>query len=308
MTDQIVLETGRIRATHAKISFTDINRLAPQDRENNNKSLNHLKLMDALSLVINGFTPEQDKKAMVKELDFCLSELILSDLDQVVRKLDRLKKPQKPATLAGMPEKAVFEKLNAALEENAFLSTLDLPVEVWKELNSYSFLTLKPMFIVVNLSEENSTAAPLAGMPALETAATQRGLPMVRTYAKLEKDLQELPPDERAVFTQEYGLPLDGKNIFIQQAYATTGLISFLTVGEDEVRAWTVKKECQVRDAAGTIHNDLMNHFVRAEVIHYDRLLECGSEHEASKRGWLRSEKKEYPVQDGDVLHILSSK
>ncbi|MBN1595032.1 redox-regulated ATPase YchF, partial [candidate division FCPU426 bacterium] len=292
---------------YAKISFIDINRLSPGDRENNNKSLTHLKLMDALAIVINGFTPGQDSKAMAADFNFCLSELILSDLDQVVRKLERLGKPQKPNTLAGRPEKEVFEQLNAVLENNAFLSTLDLPADLWKELNSYSFLTLKPMFVVVNLSEEKGAADP-PGMAELHTEASARGLPVVRIYAKLEKDLQELPAPEREVFIQEYRLPLDGKSAFIRQAYATAGLVSFLTVGEDEVRAWTVKQGTSVREAAGVIHKDLMNYFVRAEVIHYDKLLECGSEHEAVKRGWMRSEKKEYPVADGDVLHILASK
>lgn len=295
------------KTIYAKITFVDINRLSPGDRDNNNKSLNHLKLMDALAIVINGYTPGQDEKAMTNELDFCLSELILSDLDQVERKLERLKKPQKANTLAGVPEKEVFEKLSAILEENAFLSTLELTPDIWKELNSYSFLTRQPMFVVVNLSEEGSASQP-TGLQALEAASAKRGLPVVRMYAKLEKDLQELPLDEREVFAQEYNLPLDGKNTFVKQAYATAGLISFLTVGEDEVRAWTLKAGSPVREAAGVIHNDLMDHFVRAEVIHCDRLLECGSEQEATKRGWMRSEKKEYPVQDGDVLHILSSK
>jgi len=295
------------KTIYAKISFTDINRLAPGERENNNKSLNHLKLMDTLAIVINGFTPGRDVKAMANELDFCLSELIMSDLDQVERKLDRLKKPQKHGLLAGIPEKEVFEKLNATLEANTFLSALDLPADVWKELNSYSFLTLKPMFVITNLSEENGAKDPL-GFSEMQAVATARSLPLVRMYVKLEKDLQELSPDEREVFVQEYGLPLDGKNTFIRQAYETAGLISFLTAGEDEVRAWTVKQGCPIREAAGVIHNDLMNYFVRAEVIHYDRLLECGSEHEAAKRGWLRSEKKEYPVQDGDVVHILAAK
>jgi ribosome-binding ATPase len=295
------------KTIYAKITFVDINRLSPGDRDNNNKSLNHLKLMDALAIVINGYTPDQDAKVMANDLDFCLSELILSDLDQVERKLNRLAKPQKAITLAGTDEKEVFTQLSATLEENAFLSTLELTPAIWKELNSYSFLTRLPMFVVVNLSEENGETLP-AGMKALEEAAAQRGLPIVRMYAKLEKDLQELPDDEREIFASEYNLPLDGRNTFVQQAYATAGLVSFLTVGEDECRAWTVKGGTPAKEAAGVIHNDLTDNFVRAEVIHFDKLLECGSEQEAVKRGWMRSEKKEYPVLDGDILHILSSK
>jgi len=295
------------KTIYAKITFVDINRLSAGDRENNNKSLNHLKLMDALAIVINGYAPDRSCKEMLAELEFCLSELILSDLDQVIRKLERLNKSNKPASIAGMPEKEIFEKLTATLEESKCLSTLDLPQEVWKKLQSYSFLTLKPMFVVVNLSEEHGIAGP-KGLAEFEKSVAEQNFAVVRIYAMLEKDIQELPPDEQAVFAEEYKLPLDGKNNFINQAYETAGLISFLTVGKDEVRAWTVKKGCPAREAAGTIHNDLMNFFVRAEVISYEKLIECGSEQEASKRGLLRAEKKEYPVKDGDILHILSSK
>ncbi|MCD4812174.1 DUF933 domain-containing protein [bacterium] len=305
--DQLTALYQPKKTIFAKITFVDINRLAPGDRENNNKSLNHLKLMDTLAIVINGYAQNQDGKKMQKELDFCLSELILSDLDQVERKLTKIKKTNKPAVLVGMPEKEIFEKLNATLEANKCLSELELPPEVWKELQSYSFLTRKSMFAVVNLSEEQGVEGP-PGIIEFEQYANSLNFPVVRIYAKLDKDLQELPPDEKAVFAQEYNLPLDGKNTFIQQAYATAGLISFLTVGKDEVRAWTVKKDCPVKEAAGTIHNDLMNFFVRAEVISYKKLMECGSEQEATKRGLLRAEKKEYPVQDGDILHILSTK
>ncbi len=295
------------KKTFAKISFTDINRLAPGDRENNNKSLNHLKLMDALVLVINGFSPGRTAQAPQADLEFCLSELIMSDLEQVERKLGKLRKLRTTPTLAGKPELEVLQKLGETLESNTLLSAREFPAEVWKELGSYNFLTRKPMFVVINLSEEQGLAGP-AGLQDFVTASEARGFPAVRIYAKLEKDLQELSAEDRAVFTQEYDLPLSGKESFIRQAYTTSGLISFLTVGPDEVRAWTVKRGSPIREAAGVIHKDFTNNFVRAEIISFEKLLECGSEQEAHKRGWLRSEKKEYPVQDGDVVHILANK
>lgn len=295
------------KITHAKIFFTDTNRLCPGDRANNNKSLNHLKLMDALAIVVNAYDSGRQGAEMAKDLEFCLSEMILSDLEQVEKKLERLQKQNRPAALAGLPEKEVFENLSAVLSANAFLASLDLPAGVWKELQSYSFLTVKPMFVVLNLSEEYGQAGP-PQMEVFEAAARAKGLPLVKIYAKLEKDLQELAPEDRAVFSAEYPFPLDGKNHFIRQAYATAGLISFLTAGPDEVRAWTVRRDCPAQEAASAIHNDLMNYFVRAEVVTFDHLIQAGSEAEASKRGWLRSEKKEYPVQDGDVITFLASK
>jgi ribosome-binding ATPase YchF (GTP1/OBG family) len=295
------------KTTPAKIFFTDTNRLAAGERANNNKSLNHLKLMDTLTVVVNGFRPGCAGAQMQSDLEFCLSEMMLSDMEQVENKLKRLGKQPKASALGGMPETEIFQKLSEALEANRFLSTVDLPPEVWKELLSFSFLTVKPMFAVANLSEEHGNDGP-PGLTEFEQAAAGRGLPVVRVYAKLEKDLQELAPEDRAVFITEYPFPLDSRNHFIRQAYHTAGLISFLTAGEDEVRAWTVRRDCPVQEAAGVIHNDLMNFFVRAEVVTYEHLLQAGSEAEAARRGWLRSEKKEYPVQDGDVLHILASK
>ncbi len=295
------------KTIYAKISFTDINRLSSGDRANNNKALNHLKLMDALAIIINGFTPGRTSRDMLPDLDFCLSEMILSDLEQVERKLERLKKQNQISNIAGVPEKEIFEKLAATLESNTLLSTLELSADLRKELLSFSFLTFQPMFAVVNLSEEHGGSNP-EEMTALENALASRKMPLVKIYVKLEKDLQELSPEDQEVFKSEYCLPLNGKTAFIQQAYQTAGLVSFLTVGQDEVRAWTVPQGCPAKEAAGAIHKDLMNFFVRAEVISCDRLLECGSEQEASRRGWLRAEKKEYAVKDGDVLHILSTK
>lgn len=294
------------KTIYAKITFTDINHLSPGDRENNNQALSHLKLMDALAVVIAGFGPRHDGAAMKAELEFCLSEMIFSDLEQVERKQQRLQKT-KPATVAGRSETEVFQQLAETLGAGKRLASLDYPADLLKELQSYSFLTLKPLFVVANLSEEQGSQGP-AGLEDFLAYAASQGLAGVRVYAKLEKDLQELPPEERESFTREYALPLDGKNLFIRQAYATAGFMSFLTAGSDEVRAWTVRQGCPIREAAGVIHKDLMNYFVRAEVIHYEKLLECGSEHEAVKRGWMRSEKKEYALQDGDVVHILASK
>ncbi len=296
-----------VRTIYAKISFTDTNRLSPGDRANNNRSLTHLKLMDALAVVLDAYSPGRDGAALARDLEFCRSELALSDLESVEKKLEKVRKQNKPTVLAGMPELEVFEKLSAELMANRPLRGLDLPAAVWKELQSFSFLSVLPVFVVVNLSETHGAAGP-AGLAEFEAAVRAQGLEVVRIYTKLEKDLQELSPEEREVFRAEYAFPLDGKSAFIRQAYTTTGLISFLTAGEDEVRAWTVRRGCPAQEAAAAIHKDLMNFFVRAEVVTCERLLEAGSEAEAVKRGWRRAEKKDYPVQDGDVITFLSSK
>ncbi|MCK5534526.1 DUF933 domain-containing protein [bacterium] len=293
------------KTIYAQISFTDTCRLSPGDSANNNKALNHLKLMDALAVILNGFAPGCVSRNILSDLDICLSEMIFSDLEQVERKLERIKKQNKTSNLAGVPEEEIFKKLAATLESNTMLSALELPPGVYKELLSYSFLTFKPVFVVVNLSEEHSR---LEEIKEFEKVVTSRGMSLVKIYVKLEKDLQELPPEDRESFREEYCLPLNGKAVFIQQAYSTVNLISYFTVGSDEVRAWTISRGCPAKEAAGVIHKDLMNYFVRAEVISFDRLLECGSEQEASRRGLLRAEKKEYPVKDGDILHILSTK
>ncbi len=295
------------KTTYAKISFTDINRLTAGERENNNKALQHLKLMDALALVINGFLPERSLEVLKREFEFCILELIFSDLEQVERKLERLGKSNKITQIAGIPEREVFQKLKGALESHSGLHNVALSLAVWKELSSFSFLTRKPLFCVLNCGEEENALLPEVLFEFKQWLA-EREVDLVCLHAKLEKDLQELSPDDRAAFAGEYNFPLNGREEFVRQAYRTAGLISFFTVGEDEVRAWTVRKACPCREAAAAIHNDLMNNFVRAEVISYQNLIECGSEQEASRRGLLRTEKKEYPVQDGDILHILAQK
>jgi GTP-binding protein YchF len=295
------------KTTYAKISFTDINSITAGERENNEKALQHLKLMDALAVVVNGFLPDHEAEDFIKEARFCLEELVLSDLEQVERKLERLRKSTKAGMIAGIPEQEVFENLAAELEGHNFLLHADFSEGVWKELSSFSFLTRKPLFCVLNCGEEES-AGFSQSVDEFKKHLADRRLSCVTVHAKLEKDLQELSPEERDEFAAEYRFPLNGRREFIRQAYLTAGLVSFFTVGEDEVRAWTVKRDCPCREAAAAIHNDLMHNFVRAEVISYEALLECGSEQEASRRGLLRSEKKEYPVQDGDVLHILAQK
>ncbi|MBN1799641.1 MAG: redox-regulated ATPase YchF [Spirochaetales bacterium] len=294
------------KTTYAQISFTDINRLSEGERENNDKALCHLKLMDALAVVVNGFLPGRSAETLIAEIEFCLTELILSDLEQVERKLERLEKSHKPAAIGGIPEKELFQKLAAALEAHTPLKAVELPDAAWKELSSFAFLTRKPLFCVLNCAEEEHTLSRDT-LDGFRQSLAEKDIELVCVHAKLEKDLQELDPGERGLYSAEYDFPLNGKEEFIRQAYRTAGLASFFTVGEDEVRAWTVKQGCPCREAAAAIHNDLMHNFIRAEIISYEQLLECGSEQEASKRGWLRSEKKEYPVQDGDILHILAN-
>ncbi len=295
------------KITPAKIFFTDTNRLVPGDRANNNKALSHLRLLDALAVVVDGFTPGRTGAEMRKDLDFCLSEMVLSDLEQVEGKLERLRKSKSVGSVGGLPEEELFSRFADALQSNQPLSSLPLPPQVQKALGSYSFLTAKPFFIVANLSEAFGTHGP-PGLEEFEQGVRTQNRAVVRVYAKLEKDLQELSADERTLFTAEYALPLDGRATFIRQAYATAGLVSFLTAGEKEVRAWTVPRDCPAQEAAGVIHKDFMHHFIRAEVVTYEHLLEAGSFAEASRRGWLRAEKKEYPVQDGDVVTFLAGK
>jgi ribosome-binding ATPase YchF (GTP1/OBG family) len=196
----------------------------------------------------------------------------------------------------------VLKRIAPALEEDRPIRALDLSDEDERQIANFGFLTQKPLLIVANISEDQE---PAAVAETLRTAVQAPRTGVLALPAKLEMELGELPSDEAAEFMQAMGVESSHLGEVIRQSYDLASLLSFFTAGDDECRAWTIRRGTNAQDAAGEIHSDLARGFIRAEVIRWDQLLEAGSEAAAKKRGWVRQEGKVYVVQDGDVLHIL---
>jgi ribosome-binding ATPase YchF (GTP1/OBG family) len=230
-----------------------------------------------------------------RDVDTMLSELLLNDLVAVERKLERLAdERRKGGSDKSMVERqiALFERLQAALSESEALRLMEFAPDELKELSSYGLLTRKPILTVFNLGE---------GQPAPNIELDHKS---VALQGKLEMELAQLPAEDAAIFMEEYGIEELSLRLMISLSYDLLQLQSFFTVGEDEVRAWTTRRGALALEAAGEIHTDLQKGFIRAEVVSYTDLVELGGMNEAKAKGKLRLEGKEYPVKDGDIVHI----
>lgn len=271
--------------------------------------LAQLSRSDALIHVVRAFNGsalgELDRDVQAMEM-----ELILSDLAIVERRKEKLKKLLKGARgverETSLKELALFEKLGQALEENRPIREQDLSPSELKLIESYQFLTAKPMLLIFNIGEEN-----LAKASHLEEELSQRyrrpHVGVAVLSGKLEMELCELPEPDAEVFRREIGLNESGLKRVINLSYSLLELVTFFTIASGEVRAWPVRRGTTVQRAAGKIHTDMERGFIRAEVISHDDLVRCGSLQEARSKGLLRLEGKNYLVRDGDVITILFS-
>jgi hypothetical protein len=225
-------------------------------------------------------------------------ELLLNDMIAVERKLERLNEDSRKGIVKDKglhtQEAALFAKLHGTLAADTPLRDVELTSAEVKLIASYQLLTRKPMLVVFNTGEEKPPALPPVS-------------PSVVLQGKLEMEIAQLPPDEAQMFLQEYGIEEPSLNRMIKLSYDLLGQQSFFTVGEDEVRAWTVQRGATAPEAAGEIHTDLQKGFIRAEVAAYDELIALGSYAELKAKGKLRLEGKEYVVKDGDILNIRFS-
>ncbi len=289
------------KVTPAKVEYVDIPGVRPGGAaQEARRFLADIREVDALVHVLQGFpNPETpDPIAAAEALDL---ELAVADLDVVERRLERIAREKKRA----QPdvERSALERIAEDLGQGRRAGDTRLSDDEEQALRGFTLLTAKPLILVFNGDEETiREGAALRDGVALYAA--QRGVPLVTMSLQLEREIQELEPEEQAAFLADLGLQESGVARLSQGVYTGLGRISFLTAGSDEVRAWTVRRGIAAKAAAGAIHSDIERGFIRAEVCAYQDLAAAGGLAKARELGHLRLEGKEYVVQDGDVINF----
>jgi ribosome-binding ATPase len=296
------------KITYATIEYVDIGGLQ-KDREKNSASLVPLREADALAHVVRLFEdpaiphPSGSIDAM-RDIDSIEIELMLNDLEQATRRLERVEKDLKKKKDPQLElEHNVLLRCRAALEAEKPLRELEFKPDEKKAVTGFTFLTQKPLICVLNLGDEEAPEIDrVIEKHKLEKLTTKPQTAVVPFCGKIEAELADLDDAEAAEMMKAYGLSESGRDRLIQATYRLLGLISFLTCGEPECRAWTIERGMSAQKAAGAIHSDIEKNFIKAEVVRWDQLLAAGGFAVAKERGQVRLEGKEYLVQDGDVI------
>jgi ribosome-binding ATPase len=275
----------------------------------------NIRDVDALAHVLRAFddpaVPHVGELNPLRDAQNLEFDLIVSDLGQVEKRLERLQKDLKKMKTPELEkEHELLLRSKAHLETEKPLREMQMTPEDKKRVRGFRFLSEKPVLYVLNVNESTELGRELEEAPkkfGIAELASRPNAGAIAVCAKVEAELTEMDDADAAEFLGSYGLKESGLVRLIRRTYELLGLISFFTVGEDECRAWTIERNMRAVNAAGAIHSDLEHHFIRAETIHWDKLLEAGSEAAARGKGTLRLEGKEYIVQDGDVMHIRHS-
>jgi len=296
------------KITFASIEYMDIGGLQ-KDREKNSASLVPLREADALAHVVRLFENptvphEGGSLDAPRDIENVEIELMLYDLEQASKRIERLEKDlkKKKETILET-ELHLLARCKQALESETPLRQLEFKPEEAKMLTGFMFLTRKPMLYVLNLGDEEAPEADrVIEKHHLEKLISKARTAVVPFCGKIEAELAELPDAEAAEMMSAYGLAESGRDRLIHATYKLLGLISFITSGEPEVRAWTIERGMTAHKAAGAIHSDIEKNFIKAEVVNWEDLLKAGSFPAARERGQVKLEGKEYVVQDGDVI------
>ena len=297
--------------TPATIEFVDIAGLvrgASPGEGLGNKFLSHIREVDAIVHVVRCFEDGniihvEDSVDPVRDVDTINTELVLADLETLERRADRLRKQLKGDASAA-PELALVERLIGELGAGSMARAVPLDDKERELIKPMQLLSYKPTIYVANISEE-FIRRPLSENPlytALEARAKEENAEIIAVCAEIEAEIAELDEEEQKLFLEDLGLTESGLDKLIRSSYRLLGLISYLTAGPKEVRAWTITEGTKAPGAAGKIHTDFERGFIRAEVVAFDTLMEKGSFNAAKEAGLVRSEGKDYVVRDGDVV------
>jgi GTP-binding protein YchF len=302
------------KLTHASVEYVDVGAIG-QEALKETTYIGHLRQVDALIHVLRAFDDPAiphvgaiDPLRDIRNVEF---DLMVSDLGQIEKRLERLEKDLKKMKTPELEkENELLIKAKAHLETEKPLREMEMTPEDKKRIRGFMFLSEKAILYVLNIGESTELGKDLEAAAAkykLGEVAARPNAGASAICGKVEAELAEMSDEDAAEFLSSYGLKESGLSRLIRTSYHLLGLISFFTTGEDECRAWTIPVHTRAVNAAGAIHSDLEKHFIRAETIRWDQLLEAGSEANARARGTLRLEGKDYIVQDGDVMHIRHS-
>ena len=312
--DRLAAQYNPKKLTHASVEYVDVGAIG-QEALKESSYVGHLRNVDALAHVVRAFDDSAiphvgpiDPLRDIKNVDF---DMIVSDLGQIEKRLERVEKDLKKMRSPELEKEFdLLKRAKTHVESERPLREMEMTPEDKKRLRGFMFLSEKPILYVLNVGESPELGKELenaASKYKLTGVAARPNAGATAICGKVEAELAEMSDADAAEFLSSYGLTEGGLTRLIRTTYALLGLISFFTIGEDECRAWTIPVNTRAAEAAGAIHSDLQKHFIRAETIRWDQLLEAGSEANARAQGILRLEGKDYIVQDGDVLHIRHS-
>ena len=301
------------KITYATVEFVDIAGLvkgASKGEGLGNKFLSHIREVDAIVHVVRCFQDDN-----IVHVDGCIGpkrdietinmELIFADIEMVEKRIDRTKKAMKGGDKKFLKELNMLERIYATLEEGNCVRTMEFDKEEEELLKEIALLTKKPVIYAANVSDEDfaNGIEDNSYVKELEEIAKAEGSEVLPICARLEEEIIELEDEEeRQAFLEDLGIEESGLNRLIKKSYSLLGLISYLTAGKPEVRAWTIKNGTKAPQAAGKIHTDFERGFIRAEVVSFNDLMECGTYAAAREKGLVRLEGKEYVMNDGDIV------
>lgn len=299
------------KTTNAQVRFSDVPGLvrgASQGKGVGNAFLDGIRQTDLLVHVVRAF---QDSGVLhvdgsvspLRDIETVDLELLLADMDFVEKRIQRIEGGKK-IKKENLEELDVMKKCLAQLEQEIPMSKAGLDHSDREILKNYSFFTDKPVILVVNTDESQLREGKYPGKEELEALAEKRGIRLIEVCGLMEMEISQLPPEDRGLFMADLGIEELGVERLSRGVYDTLGLLSFFTVGEDEVKAWTIDRGTDARRAAGKIHSDIERGFIRAEVVKFNDLKELGAMARVKEKGLARLEGKEYIVQDGDIINF----
>jgi GTP-binding protein YchF len=298
------------KLTPTTVEFVDIAGLvkgASRGEGLGNKFLSHIREVDAVVHVVRCFEDENivhvegsiDAKRDIETINL---ELIFADLEAVEKRIDRAQKNSKSGDKKYLSELDLLQRIKDRLEKELPVRSMELSEEETFDVRGMFLITQKPVIYVANISEEELGKDGLKQVEAVKRIAEAEGAEVLTVSAKVEEEIADLPPDEKQMFIEELGIGESGLDKLVKACYRLLGLVSYLTAGPKEVRAWTIKRGTKAPQAAGKIHSDFERGFIRAEVVGYDTLIENGSMQACKEKGLIRSEGKDYVMQDGDIV------
>ena len=299
------------KTTYAKIEFIDLAGFSASSAGKSSgaaKFLSDVRHCDALVHVLRAFESDAVIHDLgdvdpARDLEVVENEMLLADLEMIEKRIERIKAGKK-VTKEHEAEIALLGRCFERLDSGGTLTDMDLSEGERASISGFAFLTGIPRIAVVNLDEAGWESKTWRNKDALCALCDRLKIPMLELCVETELEISRLPDDDKKLFMEDMGIEQPGIAVLAKATYGLLGLISFLTVGADEVRAWTIDKGLDARSAAGKIHSDIERGFIRAEVVKYDNIRELGSMAKVKEKGLFRLEGKEYIVADGDIINF----